>query len=203
MRLPRLLLRRRPQARRRVKVVAPAVPAVPADAADGAADGVRWSRNRSRSSKSASSFGGLRSVAPKKTRGAPELIGPFRYYSVVVSDEALMLAFQNGSREAFEELFARYRAPIFGFFVRRISVRNRAEDLVQETFTAVVHGARRYKPTALVRTWLYSIALKQISNERRRRSGSGRHSARSIPTSARFSCSASTNNSVTRRSRSC
>jgi len=79
-----------------------------------------------------------------------------------------MLAFQNGSREAFEELFARYRAPIFGFFVRRISVRNRAEDLVQETFTAVVHGARRYKPTALVRTWLYSIALKQISNERRR-----------------------------------
>ena len=41
---------------------------------------------------------------------------------------------------------------------------------MQETFTAVVHSARSYKPTALVRTWLYSIALKQISNERRRQS---------------------------------
>jgi hypothetical protein len=29
----------------------------------------------------------------------------------MISDEGLMLEFQGGSREAFEELFARYREP--------------------------------------------------------------------------------------------
>jgi hypothetical protein len=34
----------------------------------------------------------------------------------MISDEALMLEFQSGSREVFEELFARYREPLYGFF---------------------------------------------------------------------------------------
>ena len=51
----------------------------------------------------------------------------------MTSDEALMLEFQGGSRAAFEELFARYRKPLFGFFGRRLSNPERAEDLTQET----------------------------------------------------------------------
>jgi hypothetical protein len=34
----------------------------------------------------------------------------------MISDEVLMLEFQRGSREAFEEIFARYREPLYGFF---------------------------------------------------------------------------------------
>ena len=52
----------------------------------------------------------------------------------MVSDEALMLDFRRGSREAFEELFARYREPLYGFFRRRLPSPERAEDLAQETF---------------------------------------------------------------------
>jgi hypothetical protein len=37
----------------------------------------------------------------------------------MISDEALMLEFQGGSRAAFEELYARYRKPLYGFFGRR------------------------------------------------------------------------------------
>ena len=48
----------------------------------------------------------------------------------MVSDEALMLEFQRGSRDAFEELFARHRQPLYGFFRRRLESRERAEDLV-------------------------------------------------------------------------
>ncbi len=72
----------------------------------------------------------------------------------MVSDEALMLDFQRGSREALEELFARYRQPLFGFFRRRLESRDHAEDLVQETFLAVIRGVSRYEPRALVRTYL-------------------------------------------------
>ncbi len=86
----------------------------------------------------------------------------------MTSDESLMLQFQGGSRDSFEELFARYREPLYGFFRRRINNRARAEDLVQETFLAVIRGIIRYEPRALVRTYLYGIALKLISIERRR-----------------------------------
>ncbi len=86
----------------------------------------------------------------------------------MVSDEALMLDFQRGSREALEELFARYRQPLYGFFRRRLEGRNRAEDLVQETFLAVMRGASRYEPRALMRTYLYGVALKLVAAERRK-----------------------------------
>jgi len=86
----------------------------------------------------------------------------------MTSDEALMLEFQRGSREAFEELFARYRDPLYGFFHRRLPSRPRAEDLTQEVFLAVMRAASRYEPRALVRTYLYGIALKLLWAERRR-----------------------------------
>jgi len=86
----------------------------------------------------------------------------------MTSDEALMLEFQGGSRSAFEELFGRYRKPLYGFFGRRLNNPERAEDLVQETFLAVIRAASRYEPRALVRTYLYGIALKLLAAERRK-----------------------------------
>src|SRR5215475_11872950 len=86
----------------------------------------------------------------------------------MTSDEALMLEFQGGSRAAFEELFARYHKPLYGFFGRRLNHPERAEDLTQETFLAVIRGASRYEPRALVRTYLYGIALKLVAAERRK-----------------------------------
>src|ERR1700680_5041439 len=86
----------------------------------------------------------------------------------MTSDEALMLEFQLGSRAAFEELFARYRGPLHGFFRRRLNDAGRADDLTQETFLAVIHATSRYEPRALVRTYLYGIALKLLAAERRK-----------------------------------
>jgi RNA polymerase sigma-70 factor, ECF subfamily len=91
----------------------------------------------------------------------------------MTSDEALMLQFQGGSRAAFEELFARYRKPLYGFFGRRLNSPERAEDLTQETFLAVIRAASRYEPRALVRTYLYGIALKLVAAERRKFLASG------------------------------
>jgi RNA polymerase sigma factor (sigma-70 family) len=89
----------------------------------------------------------------------------------MISDEALMLEFQRGSREAFTELFARYREPLYGFFRRRLASKDRAEDLAQETFLTVIRAVVRYEPRALVKTYLYGIALKLLAAERRKLSG--------------------------------
>jgi RNA polymerase sigma-70 factor (ECF subfamily) len=84
------------------------------------------------------------------------------------TDEELMLAFQHGSRAAFEQLFARYRQPLYGFFRRRLFAEGRAEDLTQETFLAVLRGRSRYEPRAAVRTYLYAIAMNLLHAEIRR-----------------------------------
>jgi RNA polymerase sigma-70 factor (ECF subfamily) len=86
----------------------------------------------------------------------------------MTSDEALMLEFQGGSRTAFEELFARYRKTLYGFFRRRLNNAERAEELTQETFLAVIRSVSRYEPRALVGTYLCGIALKLLAAERRK-----------------------------------
>ncbi len=48
----------------------------------------------------------------------------------MISDEALMLEFQGGSREAFEQLFARYRGPLHGYFRRRLNGDRRGQQLI-------------------------------------------------------------------------
>jgi RNA polymerase sigma-70 factor (ECF subfamily) len=86
----------------------------------------------------------------------------------MTSDEALIVGFQRGSREAFEELFARYREPMYGFFRRRIEDASRAEELTQDVFLAVIRNIVRYEPRALVKTYLYGIAMRLLQAERRR-----------------------------------
>ena len=84
------------------------------------------------------------------------------------SDEQLMLEFQKGKTEAFEELFRRYLRPVYGFFRRRLNNLSRAEDLAQETFIVILRGTERYEKRAMFRTYLYAVALKLLWSERRR-----------------------------------
>src|SRR2546421_1042011 len=84
-----------------------------------------------------------------------------------VSDERLMLAFSQGSSEAFTELFSRYKQPIYGFFRRRLTEPTHAEELTQETFLALLRAATRYQPRALFRAYLYAIGFKILRAYRR------------------------------------
>jgi RNA polymerase sigma-70 factor (ECF subfamily) len=84
------------------------------------------------------------------------------------SDEQLMLDFAAGKSDAFSTLFVRYKQPLFGFFRRRLSDPAQAEELTQETFIAILRSAPRYQPTALFRTFLYSIALRILRAHRRK-----------------------------------
>jgi len=84
------------------------------------------------------------------------------------TDEQLMVAFSRGSTEAFSELFARYKQPVFGFFRRRLPDAEQAEELAQETFLAILRASSRYEPRALFRTYLYAIGLKILRAHRRK-----------------------------------
>jgi len=84
------------------------------------------------------------------------------------SDERLMLDFSQGHADAFNELFARYKQPVFGFFRRRLTDPSHAEELTQETFLVIVRLAPRYQARALFRTYLYAVAFKILRAHRRK-----------------------------------
>jgi RNA polymerase sigma-70 factor (ECF subfamily) len=84
------------------------------------------------------------------------------------TDEDLMADFCHGSQDAFNELFLRYKQPLFGFFRRRVADAAQAEELTQESFVAVIRASSRYEPSALFRTYLYAIGLKILSAYRRK-----------------------------------
>jgi RNA polymerase sigma-70 factor (ECF subfamily) len=86
----------------------------------------------------------------------------------MATDEQLILDFQKGSRDAFTELFLRYRELIYAFFRRRVNHPSRAEELAQETFVAVLRASERYEPRATFRSYLFAIAYKILANDRRK-----------------------------------
>jgi RNA polymerase sigma-70 factor (ECF subfamily) len=89
-------------------------------------------------------------------------------HRATVTDEQLMVAFSRGSADAFEELFSRYKQPLFGFFRRRVVDSALAEELTQETFLAVVRAAANYEPSATFRTYLYAIGFRILRAHRRK-----------------------------------
>ena len=85
------------------------------------------------------------------------------------SDEQLMAATRHGDAEAFGELFARHRALVLAYLVRRC-LREDAADLLAETFAAAliaVHDGRAPRG-ATAAPWLLTIARNKLSDAHRR-----------------------------------
>lgn len=83
------------------------------------------------------------------------------------TDDELMLAHRVGDPRAFEELFDRYREPVWRFFRRRVFDPRRSEELVQETFLAVLRAAGRYEARSSFRSYLFGIASNVLAASRR------------------------------------
>lgn len=79
-----------------------------------------------------------------------------------------MQASRDGSSDAFAELFDRHRAALWGFFRRRVPDHGRAEDLLQDTFVALLKSTGRYEARDVFRRFLFGIAYNVLADERRR-----------------------------------
>jgi len=86
------------------------------------------------------------------------------------TDGELLERVGGGDRGAFEELYRRYTRPVLGLALRRLGDRGRAEDALQEAFTAVWRSARSYDPRrGAGAAWLYTVARNAIVDGARRR----------------------------------
>ena len=80
---------------------------------------------------------------------------------------ALIAELQAGSEEAFAWLIARYHLPIYSLLARIVQDRSEAADLSQEVFVKVFRGVGNFHGESTLRTWIYRIALREASNQRR------------------------------------
>ena len=87
-----------------------------------------------------------------------------------MADPQLAAATLAGEARAFTVLADRYHARLLNFIHRMIGDRERAEDLVQETFVRVHRHLHRYDQNRKFSTWAYTIAGNLAKNELRNRS---------------------------------
>jgi RNA polymerase sigma-70 factor (ECF subfamily) len=78
------------------------------------------------------------------------------------ADEALLLAYAAGDAQAFARLYDRHERPVYRFLLRSLGNPAQAEELLQETWMAVVRSAPSYAPSARFSTWLYGIARNKL-----------------------------------------
>jgi RNA polymerase sigma-70 factor (ECF subfamily) len=75
------------------------------------------------------------------------------------SDERLIAQIAGGDREAFAELYRRYRLDICRFAAHMCGSPTAAEDILHEVFVAVIECAARYRPERTrPKLWLLGIA---------------------------------------------
>jgi len=79
------------------------------------------------------------------------------------SDEQLMLAYQQGQAEAFDELYGRHRSSLFRYLVRLSGHQDESlNELFQDIWLKLINARDRYQPTARFTTYLYRIAHNHL-----------------------------------------
>jgi RNA polymerase sigma factor (sigma-70 family) len=97
-------------------------------------------------------------------------IGKYRSELSTLNDSQVVQKFLDGEERAFGELVDRYDTRLVNFVYRTVGDRERAQDLVQETFVRVYRHLHRFDQTKKFSTWIYTIASNLAKNELRNRS---------------------------------
>jgi RNA polymerase sigma-70 factor (ECF subfamily) len=87
-----------------------------------------------------------------------------------LNDSQVVQRFLDGESRAFGELVNRYDNRLLNFVYRTVGDRERAQDLVQETFVRVYRHLHRFDQSKKFSTWIYTIAGNLAKNELRNRS---------------------------------
>jgi len=76
-------------------------------------------------------------------------------------DAELLDRLRAGDEEAFAELVGRYQARLVGLARQFVAGPQAAEDVVQDTWLALVRGVARFEGRSELRTWLFQICVNR------------------------------------------
>jgi len=81
------------------------------------------------------------------------------------ADKALIVRFNDGDRQAFEELVIRYQQRIYNTALRFLRVDDEAQEAAQEVFIKVYHALPEFRGESKFSTWLYQVAMNHCKNK--------------------------------------
>jgi RNA polymerase sigma-70 factor, ECF subfamily len=87
-----------------------------------------------------------------------------RDYAVTDSDVALLERLRSGDNTAFDELFLRHYTAVYRVLYGVVGQAQEAEDLAQETFTALYRQPPRLVGPGALGGWLYRVAVNRAYN---------------------------------------
>jgi RNA polymerase sigma-70 factor, ECF subfamily len=82
-------------------------------------------------------------------------------------EQELIAEMKTGSEQAFALLIAQFSHPIYSLIARSLRDPADAADVTQEVFVKVFRNIASFHGDASLRTWIYRIALHEVSNQRR------------------------------------
>ena len=80
-------------------------------------------------------------------------------------DAALIRAFQEGNKAAFDKLVLNHKDRLFNLCYRLLGDYEEANDSAQETFIKVYRGLKKFRFESGFSTWLYRIAVNTCKNK--------------------------------------
>jgi len=83
---------------------------------------------------------------------------------VNMTDEELMRLIQANNHEAFNELYSRYKVPLYSYFYGLLN-KTIAEELLQETFLKIVNKRDSFRFDSKVKTWIWTIAKNTLRDQ--------------------------------------
>jgi len=81
-----------------------------------------------------------------------------------VDDRALVRAFVEGRRDAFDLIVERHRRNVYNLCFRFVGNHEDAADLAQDVFVRAFKGLARFKGDASLGTWLYRVSVNVCLN---------------------------------------
>lgn len=78
------------------------------------------------------------------------------------SDDDLMLAYGRGDAAAFDQLYARYREPLYRYLVHATGQRAIADDLYQDVWSRIIASRTKFKRDAGFKRWAFRIAHNRL-----------------------------------------
>lgn len=88
----------------------------------------------------------------------------------MTDEEILFLANQTPTREeGFRQLVSRYQQRLYQVIRRQVTCHEDADDVLQNTFVKIFRHLDGFEHRSELFTWMYRIAIHEISNHHRRR----------------------------------
>ncbi len=82
----------------------------------------------------------------------------------MLPDEALMMQYQAGDVTAFDALYSRHAGRVLGYLLQRISIRARAEEVLQAAFLKLHRSRHLYDPRQPFGPWFFKL-LQNVLND--------------------------------------